>query len=67
MVDVPTSTTERMRPGTVETDEMLIMEDMEEDVLEEQNESMREETMTRTGVAEFMAMRGEPLRVRPRL
>eukprot|EP00972_Heterocapsa_arctica_P033906 4992631-Heterocapsa_arctica.AAC.1 len=30
MVDVPTSTTERMRPGTMDTDEMQIMEDMEE-------------------------------------
>eukprot|EP00972_Heterocapsa_arctica_P031219 4597796-Heterocapsa_arctica.AAC.1 len=56
-----------MRPGTVETDELEVMEDMEEAVLEEQNESMREEIVTRTAVAELMAMRGEPIRVRPRL
>eukprot|EP00972_Heterocapsa_arctica_P032615 4802872-Heterocapsa_arctica.AAC.1 len=67
MVDVPTITTERMRPGARDTDEMHIMEDMEEATLEEQNESMMEGFSTTTDAMEYMGVRREPLRVRPRL
>ncbi len=41
MAEVSTSTTERMRPGAVEAEELVVVEDMEEMVSEEQNESMR--------------------------
>eukprot|EP00972_Heterocapsa_arctica_P097092 14324232-Heterocapsa_arctica.AAC.1 len=60
MVYVPTSTTERMRPGTRDTDEMQTTEDMEEATLEEQNESMMEAFSTTTDAMEYMGVREPP-------
>eukprot|EP00972_Heterocapsa_arctica_P112855 16434120-Heterocapsa_arctica.AAC.1 len=61
--EVCTSTTERMRPGAVTVKEI----DMDEMVLEEQNEMMREHIAAVRSHAELMAMEGEPIRVRPRV
>eukprot|EP00972_Heterocapsa_arctica_P088921 13113595-Heterocapsa_arctica.AAC.1 len=55
--EVCTSTTERMRPETVVVDD----QDMEDTVLEEQNEIMREHFATERSLAELVAMGGEPI------
>eukprot|EP00972_Heterocapsa_arctica_P016998 2511033-Heterocapsa_arctica.AAC.1 len=57
--EVCTSTSERIRPDTVVVDD----QDMEDMVLEEQNEIMREHIATERSFAELMAMGGEPIRV----
>eukprot|EP00972_Heterocapsa_arctica_P081352 11992433-Heterocapsa_arctica.AAC.1 len=56
--EVCTSTTERMRPGAVTVEEI----DMEEIVLEEQNDTMREDIVAVRAHAELMATGGEPIR-----
>eukprot|EP00972_Heterocapsa_arctica_P089265 13164915-Heterocapsa_arctica.AAC.1 len=61
--EVCTSTTERMRPGAVRVE----VADMEDMIMEEQDEEMREHIAVVRSHAELMAMGGEPIRVRPRV
>eukprot|EP00972_Heterocapsa_arctica_P093385 13774356-Heterocapsa_arctica.AAC.1 len=57
--EVCTSTAERMRPGEMR----VVVTDMEEMIMEEQDEEMREHIAVVRSHAELMAMGGEQIRV----